>query len=70
MSEEVVVDAAAVAAAEASKAATLALAFLFVGSACAIAGVFILFGLGWALLAGSVPLFVCASWIIRGLRNG
>jgi hypothetical protein len=47
-----------------------ALVALAAGAAMAIAGVYVLAGPGWALIAGSVPCFGL-SWVIqRGVRNG
>lgn len=40
---------------------------LFAGLGLAVAGVFVLFGLGWALLAGAAPLLLLAAVLIRGL---
>jgi len=35
-----------------------------------VAGVYILAGLGWALLAGGVSMLVCAAFIRAGIRIG
>ncbi|SFU81768.1 hypothetical protein SAMN04489707_102361 [Paenacidovorax caeni] len=42
---------------------------LGLGAALCIAGVYLLAGLGWALIAGSVPLLVLAAIILRGLQR-
>lgn len=49
------------------RAVLTAFLLMFVGSALAIAGVFVLHGLGWALLTGVAPCFVVAWVILRGL---
>lgn len=46
-----------------------ALLALLVGSGLAIAGVYQLAGLGWALIAGAVPLLLLAATILRGLHR-
>lgn len=48
------------------------LAFVAIASGCglAIAGVHILFGLGWSLLAGAVPLLATGFLILRGVIDG
>lgn len=48
------------------KAAT----YLVVGIGLAVAGVYVLAGLGWALIAGSVPLVCCGLILFRGLSRG
>jgi hypothetical protein len=40
------------------------------GFACAVAGVYILLGVGWALLAAASSCFVAAAFIRRGLTSG
>jgi predicted phage tail protein len=46
-------------------------AALLLGSVgCAVSGVFILFGLGWSLIAGSIALLLLAAALARGLTNG
>lgn len=47
-----------------------ALGALAAGTALAIAGVYVLAGPGWALIAGSVPCFALFGIIQRGLRHG
>lgn len=50
------------------KSALATFAALAVASTgCAIAGFFLLFGLGWALIAAAVPLGVVAAILGRGL---
>lgn len=41
-----------------------------IGFSLAVAGVYILLGLGWALLAGAISCFVSAAFIRRGLTSG
>jgi len=41
---------------------------MLVGCGLLIAGVFVMLGLGPALLAGAVPLLLLAAVIIRGMR--
>jgi len=48
-------------------AAFLILAAL--AAVCAVSGVLLLFGLGWALVAASVALALAASLIRKGLKN-
>jgi hypothetical protein len=50
--------------------ATVALGLLAIGSSMAVAGVFILAGTGWALIAGSVPIVLLALTIFRGMKHG
>lgn len=50
--------------------ASIAAAALFAGCGLLIAGIFVLFGLGAALLAGSAPFLLLAFILIRGLTNG
>nr|WP_288355822.1 hypothetical protein [uncultured Pseudomonas sp.] len=40
------------------------------GVGLAVAGVYILLGLGWALLTGAVACFAAAAFIRRGLTSG
>lgn len=40
------------------------------GFALAVAGVFVLAGLGWSLLAGSVSLLLIAGFVRKGLTDG
>lgn len=47
--------------------AAIAAASMVAGVALAVAGVHMLFGLGWALIAGSVPLMALSAVLIRGL---
>lgn len=50
------------------KAALATFAALALASvACSLAGVFLLFGLGWALIAAAVPLGAVAAVLGRGL---
>lgn len=37
------------------------------GSALGVAGVYVLAGLGWSLLAGAVPLLAFAALLTRGI---
>ena len=48
---------------------TVAVASFLAGSGLAVAGVYILFGSGWALLAGAVPFLILAVTLIRGLHE-
>ena len=48
----------------------VALILLALGASMAVAGVYILFGTGWALIAGAVPVNVIAAAILRGLKRG
>lgn len=45
----------------------VATATLLVGIALAVAGVLVLAGMGWALLASSAPLLLLSAVLIRGL---
>lgn len=45
----------------------LAPSALLAGVGLAVAGVYVLVGLGWALLAGAAPLLLLAVVLIRGL---
>ncbi len=40
------------------------------GFALATAGVYVLAGLGWSLLAGSLSLFLIAGFLRKGLTDG
>lgn len=42
---------------------------LLLAAGLAIAGVYLLAGLGWALIAGAVPLLLFALTILRGLHR-
>jgi hypothetical protein len=53
-----------------STPAIVAMACALLGSAAAIGGVFILAGIGWALIASSVPLLALSAVLTRGLLNG
>lgn len=55
---------------QASPAAALALFLLALGSSMAVAGVYILCGIGWALNAGSVPITIVAVAMLRGAKRG
>lgn len=46
----------------------VAMLFALVGIALAIAGVYILFGIGWALIAGSIPTLILSSRMFKGLQ--
>ena len=46
-----------------------ALLALLAGAGLAIAGVYQLAGLGWALIAGAVALLLLAATILRGLHR-
>lgn len=48
----------------------VALILLALGASMAVAGVYILFGTGWALIAGAVPVIALAATILRGLKRG
>ena len=52
-----------------SAPAFVATASLLSGIGLAVAGVFLLCGLAWALLAGAVPLLLLAAVLMRGLLN-
>ena len=47
----------------------VAVACSLAGVGLAVASVFLLCGLAWALLAGAVPLLLLAAVLIRGLLN-
>lgn len=51
-------------------ASILYLLIAAMGFALAVAGVYILLSLGWALLAGAVSCFAIAAFIRRGLTSG
>ena len=51
-------------------AVVFALALLALGSLMAVAGVYLLFGTGWALIFGSLPLIVTSAAIVRGMKHG
>lgn len=53
----------------ADRALALALLALCLGVALLVAGVYVLFGLGWALVTGSLPAFVVAVVLIRGVKR-
>lgn len=42
---------------------------LGLGAVLCIAGVYLLAGLGWALIAGAVPLLMLAATILRGMHR-
>jgi hypothetical protein len=48
----------------------IAIYTLSAGIGLAVAGVFILAGPGWALIAGATPLLLLAAVLIRGLLYG
>jgi len=43
---------------------------ILTGGSLAVSSVFILFGVGWALLAGAVPLMGIGMVLFRGLKHG
>lgn len=47
-----------------------ALRALAAGSVLAVAGVYVQFGAGWALIASALPCFALAFIIFRGLKHG
>lgn len=47
-----------------------AIAFLALASTCALAGVYLLAGLGWSLLAGAMCSVLFAVLCIRGAAGG
>lgn len=47
----------------------LAIACVGAGAALAVTGVFILAGVGWALISGAVACFGLAAVLFRGLTN-
>lgn len=47
-----------------------ALLLLLLGAGMAVAGVYILCGTAWALIAGSVPVVAIAAAMLRGLQRG
>lgn len=51
-------------------AAILACVTLLCGCALAIGGMYVLAGLGWALVGAAVPFLLFAAVIIRGLTRG
>ncbi|WP_288477164.1 hypothetical protein [uncultured Pseudomonas sp.] len=53
-----------------STASILYLLIAALGFGLAVAGVYILLGLGWALLAGAASCFAAAAFIRRGLTSG
>jgi hypothetical protein len=48
----------------------VAVSTAFVGVGLAVGGVFLLAGVGWALVAGSVPLIGVSAVTFRGLMRG
>lgn len=52
-----------------TRAVILILLMVITGSGMAASGVFLLLGLGWALLVASVPLFGMAAVLARGLKR-
>ena len=50
--------------------AILAAFLLIAGSASGVAGVYILWGTGWACIAGAVPLFGAGAVLTKGLVRG
>lgn len=51
-------------------AAVVAVVLLLLATACVVAGVYLLSGLPWALLAAGGILFALAALLLRGLANG
>lgn len=47
----------------------VAVLVLLVGTGLAVAGVYLLAGPGWALIAGALPFLVFALVIFRGVRR-
>ena len=45
-------------------------ALLLLAAALAVAGVFLLLGLGWALVAAAVPTFFAGVIVLRGVLRG
>lgn len=48
----------------------LSAVLLLGGSASAVTGVYLLAGLGWALLAAAVPTLSLGAILLRGVLNG
>lgn len=48
----------------------LSAVFLLAGCVMLIAGVYLLVGLGWALIAGAVPVLLIGGVLLRGLIHG
>ncbi len=46
-----------------------ALLFALIGTGLAVAGIFMLFGAGWAMLAAALPLIVLSGVLLRGLKH-
>lgn len=53
-----------------STASILYMLIAALGFGLAVAGIYILHGLGWALLAGAASCFLAAAFIRRGLTSG
>jgi hypothetical protein len=51
------------------KSGLIAFVCFLIASGLAVAAVYVLAGMGWALLAGAVPFLVAAGVIMRGLRG-
>ena len=49
---------------------TIALTSLAAGSALAVAGIYLLAGAGWALLAAAVPMCLLGAILVRGVVRG
>jgi hypothetical protein len=45
----------------------LAFAFFLIGSGLVVSGVYLLLGMGWALLAAAVPFLAAAAILTRGI---
>lgn len=50
--------------------ATIVTLLVLAGGASAVAGVYLLAGTGWALIATSAVLFLLAIALARGMKNG
>lgn len=51
-------------------AAGIALCGFAIGSLMAVAGVYLLCGTGWALIAGAIPVTAVSAALLRGLKHG
>lgn len=51
-------------------AIVFALLLCLIGASLAVAGVYILFGAGWSLIAGSIPVAVFGVAMLRGFKRG
>lgn len=48
---------------------TVALLSLVLGAGLAVAGIYLLAGLGWSLIGGAVPMLLLSLVILRGLHR-